>query len=282
MIGFNVNGEVESTTTITVPSAQWLENEIFSTHPCTMLPYERPNPKEPVQATSASIHPAQPSLTEQTKYDRYKAAVDQYNASYSTYYERVKEYMQLYVARSMVRFSVFNHGQATATELKVQMTVNSAQVLVGRFSELEKPTFNDIKPTLAAFGIGAQVGTVSGSTSFFDSFSKQPFQIGREYEEVIFNDTKLVHKNIVTMDMEIVRTDSGLTNVIIPCTINYEQVPHLIGEDVRIQFQESDSIPEAQKDDILSTFQSFFQTFSYELPVYFPFTQPVNLLPGNF
>lgn len=282
MIGFKVNDDLDSTVTINIPTAQWLEKEIFSTHPCTLLPYERPNPKESLQAMLESIYPATPSPEEQAKYDRYRAAVDQYNVAYSAYYEQVKKYMQLYATKTMVPFAIGNAGQAAATELKVEMFVDSAQVLVGKLSELEKPTFNLIKPTPAEFGIGLQPRSITARKSFFDSFSKQPFQIGEQYHEVILNNPKLVHKNLTTIQLEIVRMDSGLTGVNIPCTINYEQVPDLIREDMRIKFQESDSIPETQKDNILSTFQSFFQTFSYEPPEYLPYTPPVNFLPGSF
>lgn len=269
-IGFQLDQETLQTITITVPSDEWLKTKIFNTHPLIVVLYEPQDPKEVFQYSLESIFPAEQPLKGQTKYERYKAAVDNYNTQNEAYYEQVQRYIRYYASRSIVPFAVHNGGQATATELKVQMTVNSSHILIERFSELKKPTFDLTKPKLSEFSAGGQVivRSTPSMMSFFDAAPKQPFQIGPEYRQVVFRRDKLVHQNVGIDQIEIVRIDGSLPELTIPCTINYEQLPHLLDDNVIIRYEESDNVSKEQTKDILDEFKSFFSSPSFiPLPI---------------
>lgn len=265
-VGFKSDDEIIQTITITVPSGEWLEKTIFSTHSITTLPYENLDPMDLMQSSLERVFPVGQPFKAQTEYQRYKAAVDLYNKKNAEYYDEVKRYMMLYASKQIVQFAVANKGQAAATELKVQATVNSSEVLIGRFSDLERPTFEMDKPMLSQFSTRGQAIIKPSKPSYmspFESPKRPPFQIGPQYAQALFYREKLVHLNIGKDDMEIVRVDSSLSEVSIPCTINYEQMPHLGEDTIIIRFEESDTIPTEQATDILQEFKSFFLATGY-------------------
>jgi hypothetical protein len=259
---FQVKDEMVDEIEIEIPSARWLKTEIFEKYLPERLEYDRQYVADEAVADfySKVTLPGMPAST--NSFSNYRNAVNDYNQAFEKYCELIQHFVFWYTSKLYLRIMVQNTGTASASHLLLQTKVNSSTVLIDRFDTVIRPKFGLAIPKWADYksyhGKAQPLTIVSNFESFVNFNEKKPCIWNHIYQETLFESDLVLHKDISGSNVELVRTNITAQSVKLPCILKYKEMTDTIEKDLVIHYQETDTVDEELKQNIIAYYRSFF------------------------
>lgn len=194
------------------------------------------------------------SKLNKSDYDNYRRAIDKYNQERETYYNEKRIYIYRQSSNTDICLRINNNGNSAATNSVVKLYYNSGQLLLNDFYDLPKPKFDNEVPKLDEFDSSNKFVRVVMSTPKLESFllgeKRDPIVADTDYEYKVFSNIRIGHNDGQSKKIEVTRMNLECTEFTIPFDINYDEEAETYSGELKIKFEEVDTLNENTKDEI--------------------------------
>jgi hypothetical protein len=194
------------------------------------------------------------SKLNKSDYDNYRRAIDKYNQERETYYNEKRIYICRQSSNTDIYLIINNNGNSAATNCVVKLYYNSGQLLLNDFYDLPKPKFDKEVPKLDEFDSSNKFARVVMSSPKFESFllgeKRDPIIADTDYEYKVFSNIRIGHNDGQLKKIEVTRMNLECTEFTIPFDINYDEEAETYSGELKIKFEEGNTLNENTKDEI--------------------------------
>lgn len=171
-------------------------------------------------------------------YPKYLEAIENYNSELAIYRNWVIEYIKQYISSGTLKFCIKNIGKIAATNVKVEFSFNSGELIIINFSDIPKPNCTIEKPILDEYRPGSFKITSSihdFSLSGMISKKREPYELGIDYSKK-WTWKRIGHNDYEVVELDLHRIDSSSHHFKVIYDLNFDEESETITNTLNISF----------------------------------------------